>query len=61
MHGDADRITSCAASRSFAAAAGGLCRMKIWERFCHELHNEPGKERVLEYLSRWLDDLNRAT
>jgi alpha-beta hydrolase superfamily lysophospholipase len=56
MHGDADRVTSHEASRAFAAAAGETCSITIWEGFCHELHNEPGKERVLGFLSQWLDD-----
>ncbi len=54
MHGDADRITSCEASRALAAASGGVCTLKIWEGFHHELHNEPGKERVLAYISEWM-------
>lgn len=54
MHGDADRITSCEASRDFAAAAGSACTLKIWEGFYHEIHNEPEKERVLGYLTQWL-------
>ena len=55
MHGDADRITSPAVSRRFASAAGGACTLKLWEGFYHEIHNEPGKERVFEYLVRWLE------
>ncbi len=61
MHGDADRITSCGASRAFAAASGGVCTLKIWEGFHHEIHNEPGKERVLGYLIRWLGSVRPPT
>jgi alpha-beta hydrolase superfamily lysophospholipase len=56
MHGDADRITSCEASRAFAAVAGSVCTLKIWEGFYHEIHNEPAKERVLVYLTQWLGE-----
>ena len=31
MHSEADRITSCSASRRFATAAGDNCTLKTWE------------------------------
>jgi len=61
MHGDADRITSSAVSRAFAAAAGGACTLKLWEGFYHEIHNEPGKEQVFDYLVEWLNEKSAIT
>jgi alpha-beta hydrolase superfamily lysophospholipase len=55
MHGGADRLTSAQASREFAARAGEGCTLKIWKGFFHELHNEPEKELVLDYVVDWLN------
>ena len=54
MHGDADRITSHQASDEFAGRAGGLCTFKVWEGFRHELHNEPGGDRVHRFVVEWM-------
>jgi acylglycerol lipase len=55
MHGSADRITSPEASREFAQRSDGKCTLKVWDGLYHEIHNEPEKEQVLEYMIRWLD------
>jgi len=55
MHGGADRLTSLQASSEFAARAGDLCMLKVWEGLYHEIHNEPEQEAVLAYLVDWLD------
>ncbi len=55
MHGSADRITSPAASAEFARQAGEYCTLRIWDGLFHELHNEPEREEVFEYLVDWLD------
>jgi len=55
MHGGADRITDPNASRAFAADAGELCSLKIWDGFYHEIHNEPEQAQVFEHLIAWLD------
>ncbi len=55
MHGDADRLTSAQASRAFAAQAGDVCTLRIWDGFYHEIHNEPEQEQVFEYLLEWLN------
>jgi hypothetical protein len=49
------RITSAQASREFAAQAGDLCTLKIWDGLYHEIHNEPEKEQVFAYLLEWLE------
>jgi alpha-beta hydrolase superfamily lysophospholipase len=56
MHGGADRLTSAQASREFAAQAGNVCTLRIWDGFYHEIHNEPEQEQVFEYLLEWLND-----
>ena len=55
MHGAADRLTSAQASSDFAAKAGDVCTLKIWDGLYHEIHNEPEKKAVLTYLLEWLD------
>ena len=32
------------------------CTLKIWPGMFHEVHNEPEKEQVFEYLRQWLDN-----
>ena len=59
LHGSADRLTSARASRDFAARMGAGCTLKIWDGFFHELHNEPEKELVFNYVTEWLDNRHR--
>lgn len=54
MHGGSDRLTSPEASRLFAGRVPGPCAFKLWEGFFHEIHNEPEKEDVFNYLVAWL-------
>nr|AYQ75679.1 lysophospholipase [Cohnella candidum] len=53
MQGDADRVTSIAASRKFAERAGSLCTFREWPGFRHELHNERGREDVFRVIDDW--------
>jgi alpha-beta hydrolase superfamily lysophospholipase len=55
MHGDADRLTSAAASREFASHTGELCTLKIWPGGYHEMHNEPEQEQVIETMLGWME------
>jgi alpha-beta hydrolase superfamily lysophospholipase len=55
VHGSADSITAASASQAFAAQAGERCKLKIWEGFYHETHNEPEKEQVIAYNLEWLE------
>lgn len=57
MHGTADRITSAPATETFSRRAGALCKLKLWDGYYHELHNEPEKEAVFQYVLNWIDDL----
>lgn len=55
MHGTADRITSAPASVAFCERVGGDATFKGWDGFYHEIHNEPEKQQMLNYLVNWLD------
>lgn len=54
MHGDKDKLTSPTATMQFASHIKGDVKLKIWEGFYHELHNEPEKLEVLEYAHQWI-------
>ncbi|MCH2022891.1 MAG: lysophospholipase [Saprospiraceae bacterium] len=54
MHGDKDGLTSHKATQQFASKASGDVTLKMWEGFYHELHNEPEKLDVLEYIYQWI-------
>ena len=55
MHGEKDQLGYAEGSREFAAKIKGDCTLKIWPGLYHEVHNEPEKEEVFEYLRNWLD------
>ena len=55
MCGGSDPITSADGVRSFAAKAGPVCTLKMWDGMLHETHNEPHKHQVFAYLQNWLD------
>jgi acylglycerol lipase len=55
MHGSDDQITLPKASREF----GEKCTnadLKIWEGGYHELHNEPFKKEVFDYILEWINN-----
>lgn len=56
MQGTADRVVNPALTKTFANAAPlSKITYKEWEGFYHELHNEPEKEKVLKFMTDWLD------
>ncbi|MBT3189812.1 MAG: alpha/beta hydrolase [Anaerolineae bacterium] len=55
MHGSADRLTSADASGEFAEKAGDKVKLKIWDGFYHEIHNEPEQADVFKVIIDWLD------
>jgi len=55
MHGTADKLTSHKASEEFAEGAANVCTFKLWEDAYHELHNEPIKLEVFEYIKNWIN------
>ena len=54
LHGDKDGLTSHIATNKFADKATGDVTLKIWEGGYHELHNEPEKLEVLDYIYQWI-------
>ncbi|WP_158618158.1 alpha/beta hydrolase [Chitinophaga lutea] len=61
LHGDADEFTSVAGSRTFAERAPKqLLTYKEWKGFYHEMHNEPEKMQVLQFMAGWLSHLPGA-
>lgn len=58
MHGNADEFTSVEGSRRFVLSAPpNLVTYKEWSGFYHEMHNEPEKLQVLQYMAGWLSHL----
>lgn len=55
IHGTADRLTSYEGSKAFVANSNGKAEYKEWDGYYHEMHNDTGKEAVLEYVGNWLD------
>lgn len=56
MHGELDKLGYAEGSREFADKIKGDCTLKIWPGLFHEIHNEPEKDQVFEYLRQWLDN-----
>jgi alpha-beta hydrolase superfamily lysophospholipase len=55
MHGGADRLTSCEASREFAAKSDKVT-LRVWDGFYHEIHNEPEKAQVIQVMIDWMKE-----
>ncbi len=55
LHGEADKLAYINGAREIASKIKGDCTLKIWPGLFHEVHNEPEKEEVFEYLRSWLD------
>ncbi len=55
MHGSEDKLTNYEASKAFANKFRGDVTFESWEGMYHEIHNEIGKERVLNYTLDWIN------
>jgi alpha-beta hydrolase superfamily lysophospholipase len=55
MHGEMDKLGYADGSRELASKIKGDCTLKIWPGMVHEIHNEPEKQQVFEFLLQWLD------
>lgn len=55
MHGTQDPIAFPSSSTEYAQLVTGDCTLKLWEGCLHELHNEPQKAEVFQYLLAWLE------
>lgn len=54
LHGDEDLIISLSGSKEFASKTP-MAELKIWEGSYHELHNEPFKNDVFNYILSWIN------
>jgi len=54
IHGDSDKITSHKATIEFAEKSQSFASLKIWENLKHELHNEPEKQKVFNFVLNWM-------
>lgn len=59
MHGTRDQITSFDASREFAGIVGKKCTFREWKNFYHEIHNDTGREKVLDFIVDWLNSVEQ--
>jgi alpha-beta hydrolase superfamily lysophospholipase len=57
MHGTDDQIISYEGSKMFAQNAGEKVTLKLWEGMYHELQNEKEKEKVLDFMLNWTEQL----
>jgi len=56
MHGTGDQIAYYQGSQEFANLVPGDCTLKLWDGLYHEIHNEPEKSQVFDYLITWLNE-----
>ncbi len=54
MHGTDDRIVSAEGSSAFRNNAGQNVTLRLWEDLFHELHNEPVKDEIFNFIISWL-------
>ena len=54
MHGTADRLTSSTGTEKFANRNPQNVELKLWDGFYHEIHNEPERQQVFDYIANWL-------
>ena len=55
MQGTADRIVNAEASLALAGNLQGDVTVKSWEGYYHELHNEPERNQVIDFMIDWLN------
>ena len=54
MHGTGDMITSAKANEEYIKSAGNNATLKLWDDAKHELHHEPIKDDIFNYIQSWL-------
>ncbi len=55
MHGSEDRLVYPIGSEELCRLVQGDCTLKIWEGLYHEIHNEPEKDAVFDYMIDWMN------
>lgn len=61
MHGTADLVTDIRSTQLFAERQSGELTTRWWEGLYHELHNEPEKAEVLDFMLHWLNALSNVS
>ncbi len=56
MHGTGDRITSHKTSEAYVMNTSNRTRLKLWAGAYHELHHEPEREEVFNYIIVWMKE-----
>ena len=59
MHGSGDRICYASGSEELASLMDENCSLQLFEECYHELHNEPEKDDVFNFLIEWINSQNR--
>lgn len=59
LHGGDDRICYASGSEELASLMDDNCSLKLFKECYHELHNEPEKEDVFNFLIEWINCQNR--
>jgi acylglycerol lipase len=54
MQGTKDGIVNPEMTKEFSNKAGLFVTLKLWDGFYHELHNEPEKADVMNFMKEWL-------
>lgn len=57
IHGEADPITSAAASKQYAAQSGGMAVYRGFRGTLHTLHHELNKAEIFQTVQQWMEDL----
>lgn len=61
MQGTADKLVDPLKNKLLSRGTNPFITYKEWDGFYHELHNEPEKEDVLNYLLDWINLQNSKT
>ncbi len=55
MHGTGDNITSHKASKELSEKNIQKISFKLWDNCFHELHNEPNKDEIADFIITWIN------
>lgn len=55
MHGKDDKIVYPSGSQELCNLIKGDCTLKLWDGLFHEIHNEPQKDEVIQFMIDWMD------
>jgi alpha-beta hydrolase superfamily lysophospholipase len=55
MQGTGDRLVDPQASLDFAGRLQGDITVKSWDGYYHELHNEPERNQVIDFMIEWVN------